>query len=369
MDKQFKNGYALLIGVNQNNVPAWALPDVAKDVDAVAAVLTHPDRCAYPTENVRVLLGEAASRNGIIGGIKWLRERLQSDASGNTTAVVYYSGHGWSSTESDLPAYYLIPYDADQDTFPLCALRAEDFAALVAGLKPQRLLVVMDACHSGGMSIKDVGEMSASVAGYAGAAIPPGVLLGQKGAGQTAAAQPAAKGNEVQAQGSGRAVLCSSSRNQASWIRKDRSMSIFTYHFIAALTGHAQAGEGACKVLVTDLMSYVTRHVPASARSDYGADQQPEFQMSGGSFVVAPLLGGKGLSKGEAAPDPIQPLPATGTTQILTGGGDYYGKVDTGGGAFAPHGEIVLGDKFQGDKVMGDKVMGDKVLGDKNKGQ
>ena len=34
MAEQFTNGYALLIGVNENINPTWALPDVAKDVSA-----------------------------------------------------------------------------------------------------------------------------------------------------------------------------------------------------------------------------------------------------------------------------------------------------------------------------------------------
>jgi hypothetical protein len=81
-------------------------------------------------------------------------------------------------------------------------------------------------------------------------------------------------------------------------------MSIFTYHLIEALTGHAQPAEGATEVLVTDVMGYVHRKVPKSARSDWNAEQQPDYQLSG-NFPIALLLGGKGLTKGAAAPDPL----------------------------------------------------------------
>lgn len=43
MTDQFSHGYALIIGVDQNSVPAWALPAVARDVEALRAVLIHPN--------------------------------------------------------------------------------------------------------------------------------------------------------------------------------------------------------------------------------------------------------------------------------------------------------------------------------------
>ncbi len=41
MADPFTHGYALLIGVDQNNVPDWALPDVANDIAALHQVLIH----------------------------------------------------------------------------------------------------------------------------------------------------------------------------------------------------------------------------------------------------------------------------------------------------------------------------------------
>jgi hypothetical protein len=84
-------------------------------------------------------------------------------------------------------------------------------------------------------------------------------------------------------------------------------MSIFTYHLIEALTGHAQPQEGATEVLVSDVMGHVWRRVPQSAKADWGRKQEPDYQVSG-NFPIALLLGGKGLSKGQPAPDPLEPL-------------------------------------------------------------
>ena len=66
-------------------------------------------------------------------------------------------------------------------------------------------------------------------------------------------------------QGQGRAVLSSSTAEESSYVRSDRRMSIFTYHLIEALTGHARPPDGATEVLVSDVMGYVSRRVPQSA--------------------------------------------------------------------------------------------------------
>jgi hypothetical protein len=331
MSQQFANGYALLIGVTENQVARWALPDVAKDIAAVAGVLRSPERCAYPNANVKVVTGPEATRQGIMEGLDWLGQRIQAAGGGNATAVVYYTGHGWRDQAAGSPAYYLIPYDVRENAIRSRALRAEDFADAIAGLKPRRLLVVLDCCHAGGMGAKEL----AAGSGFTSAAIPVGLLMAGEAAVSAAAGS---KGLELLSRGSGRAVLSSSQGEQPSYIRADRAMSIFTYHLIEALTGHAQPAEGATEVLVSDVMGHVWRRVPQSARADWNKDQQPDYQVSG-NFPVALLLGGQGLSKGMAPPDPLAlpaaPAPAS-VTNINTGGGAYIGGgVNMGGGTFA----------------------------------
>ncbi len=49
----FTHGYALLVGVDENHVNGYALPDVAKDIHALADVLVHPQCCTYPVDNVK----------------------------------------------------------------------------------------------------------------------------------------------------------------------------------------------------------------------------------------------------------------------------------------------------------------------------
>lgn len=311
MTQTFTHGYALLIGVSESRVAGWALPDVAKDIAALAAVLAHPVRCAYPTAHVKAVMGAAATRAGILEGLDWLGERLAADT--NATALIYYSGHGWRSADD---AYYLLPHDvcaaANAIPQPASALPAADFAAVVRDLAPRRLLAVLDCCHAAGMGVK-----GAASGGFAGAALSPALLMrGEKGV------AAGAKGLEALAQGAGRAVLSSSQGDQPSYMRRDGAMSIFTYHLVEALTGHARPAAGAAEVLVSDVMSHVWRRVPPSARADWGLEQQPDYQVSG-NFPIALLLGGQGVGKGVTPPDPLGPLPAMppATVQTMQGGG------------------------------------------------
>jgi len=323
----FAHGYALLIAVNENQIPSYALPTVARDATAVRDVLVHPQRCAYPAENVRLLLGRDATRDGIRRGLAWLKERIAADAGGDATAVFFYSGHGAYNPEDN--SYYLLPYDLRS---PLAdsLLRSTDVAAEIEAVQPRRLLVVLDCCHAGGMGIK--GED----------------LLAEDGLRKSAA--PAETRPIVAlARGQGRAALSSSSAAESSYVRSDRAMSIFTYHFVEALTGHAQA-EGATEVLVSDIMGHVSRAVPASARAEYDAPQTPVYQTSGENFPVALLLGGQGISKGVPLPSPTAPLPAVVGPAVQTGGGSVFNAAVTAGGDVGIGRKTVGGDEIRGSK-------------------
>lgn len=329
MDAPFDNGYALLIAVNESQMPNYALPTVAKDAAALHAVFVHPERCAYLPENVRVIQGPEASREGIRAGLAWLRERLAQDTTGNATAVVYYTGHGARDTSDN--TFYLIPYDFG---IPVreTAIAAQQFAIELESVRPRRLLVILDCCHAAGMNIK--GADPATAEGW-----------------RHAAAAPESAALTVLGQGQGRAVLSSSTGEEQSYIRPDMSMSIFTYHLIESLTGFAGNANGATEVLVSDVMGFVTRTVPASVRTAYGLSQTPVFFVSGENFPVAKLLGGKGIAKGERPPNPLS-VEYWPPQDINASGGAFVGGDVRAGGSFTGRDRQVFGDRVGGSKYV-----------------
>ncbi|MEZ4614200.1 MAG: caspase family protein [Caldilineaceae bacterium] len=170
----FAHGYALRIGVDANNLPTLALPDVAKDITALHKVLTDPERCAYQADHVRIVAGTEATRQNILEALEWLQGTITADGSGNATAFIYDSGHGWRDMAANSPQYYLIPHDMRENKYRSCALRAEDFAEAVEAIQAQRLCVVLDCCHAGGMDIKRAAGLPDK---FSSAAVPASLFM------------------------------------------------------------------------------------------------------------------------------------------------------------------------------------------------
>ncbi len=145
----------------------------------------------------------------------------------------------------------------------------------------QRRLVVLDCCHAGAMTVSKGRSRGKRHPGIK-PTIPPKALLDRL------------------SQGEGRAVFCSCKENERSWFQEDTSigevLSLFTFHFREALKGEASR-IGETDVIVTELMTHVSREVPRSAAKQ-GKSQRPIFRFKGEGFPVALLRGGEGLLLG-----------------------------------------------------------------------
>src|SRR5262249_39078298 len=80
------------------------------------------------------------------------------------------------------------------------------------------------------------------------------------------------------------------------------------YHLVEALTGYA-GRPASPEVTVTEVLEYVGRKVPATARLQHNEQQEPMFRFTGVAFPIALVLGGKGIQRGMELPDPLRPLP------------------------------------------------------------
>ena len=207
MSDLFTHGYALLIGVGNTADPRYSLPVTVKDAQALKAVLTDANFCAYPNspDRVRLLQNQGATHSAILDGLDWLKKCAEADP--DATIVIYYSGHGTFDLASN--AYYLLQHDFDRQAIPQTALSAETLSEKLRKIKAKRLWVIIDSCHAEGMAT----AKNNLPAEFLRIALPKRVIDALK-------------------HGEGRAVFTSSRGNQGSWVRPDGILSLYTYHLI-----------------------------------------------------------------------------------------------------------------------------------------
>ncbi len=287
---KFNNGYALLIGVGDSKYAPLSLPVTVKDTQAIYAALIDPELCAYPDDqdHIRVLNNQEATQAAILDGLNWLKEKAKSDP--KATIFIYYSGHGW--VDKDTQKYYLLQHDIKPTKLAQSALSAESFTSELRQIEAERLLVVIDSCHAAGMATSKEAdlELEEEFDDFIRLAPSKGFI------------------DELK-KGKGRIVFTSSEGEQKSYI-KDDSCSVYTYHFLEALQG-AGNKPGDTDVRVSNIMNHLGKAVSESARQLCNVEQNPQFDMTGGDFIIAKLRGGKGLpSKGwdEVKPEATQKI-------------------------------------------------------------
>ncbi len=258
----FQQGYALVIGVaNYPNVRP--LPNsVLDDARAISAMLQRADRAGYPQQNVRLLLDKDATKANILSGLSWLASSVQPDS----TAVVYYSGHGGLFTDATNKGNYLIPYDTRLNAVKQTAISSDELTQALRAISSSRVVVMLDACHSGGTG--EPKELDPDIAIYKG--------------GLEEAAYDQLK------QGSGRVVIASSRSSEVSWVLPNAKNSLFTQCVLEAMDGQAkQQGDGMLRIF--DLVNYLFEQVPARK-----PEQHPIFKVSDldANFAVSLFLGG-----------------------------------------------------------------------------
>jgi hypothetical protein len=234
------NTHALVIGASQYR-HVRPLPRTA-DAEDLAGVLRDPSSCGYDPANVTLLQESEATRARILDEL----DRLGRRASPDSTALVYFSGHG-GRPPGDGGDSYLMPIDGEggaQDRLEATAISSRLFGDQLAAIQVDRLTVILDCCHSAGLAqARDVNS-SAWVPELADDA------LGRLAAGR------------------GRVVMAAARGDGAAYVMAGARHGLFTGHLIAGLRGAAGGADGLVRVL--DLYHYVQRNVV-----DRCPDQRP----------------------------------------------------------------------------------------------
>lgn len=154
---------ALLIGIDAYKSPDRALTGCVNDVELMRDVLVK--QFHFPESNVELLTNEHATRLGILQAL----EKLHGATQANDNVVIHYAGHG--SQMTDREGDETNGLDSTWHTVDSCGFDAtlnkyvgenRDITDDEIGLWIQRfttrtpfLTVIVDACHSGGISRGD----------------------------------------------------------------------------------------------------------------------------------------------------------------------------------------------------------------------
>ena len=313
MNPFFSQGHACIIGAGGD------LPITAKDAEGLASLLTDPERCAYRPEQVQVLTDAQASRNAVLAALDTLAATTTADA----TVIVYFSGHGYQVSHPLMgDRYFLFPHGYDPNALAQTAISGEEWATKLRAIPAQKLLLLLDCCHAGGL-----GDLADPTLAIEKAPLPPEAqALFQKGA--------------------GRVVLASSHAQEKSLIIRDRPYSIFTQALLNALRGEGVTQPDGY-VRMGDVAMYVGAKVAYWTRDR----QHPllNWVEQADNFRLAYYAGGdtqpKGLAEGEDPPNGFatqDPTPSQSYTSHQT-------VIQTGKTNF--NAGIIVGSVQQGDRT------------------
>ena len=179
---------ALLIGLSYQGAPhVSSLPGIDLDVNLMRQVARD-----LGISDIRTLWNREATLDGIRKAMRLLGEGVGP----NDLTLVYFSGHGTRvpnrgdrDDEGDGMDEVLVPFDARPAGNDLHnALLDDEFGRLLGGIATNRLLLVVDACHSGTAAKSFAARAVSKAYVYNPAAaknlvLPPGESLGLDAAG------------------------------------------------------------------------------------------------------------------------------------------------------------------------------------------
>ncbi len=133
--------YVLTIGLSEHENPRQTLQFGAKDARTLAEVFRKTSPPVFRDVQVQVLADGEATRRGILKGLKWLNERMTM----RDVAVFSFSGHGVRNSQG---VFFLFPYDGEPEEVSISGVSEEEIKRYCQ-TTPGRLLLLLDACHSG----------------------------------------------------------------------------------------------------------------------------------------------------------------------------------------------------------------------------
>jgi len=251
-EQQDRDLYAVVVGINDYKDPAIpALNRSVRDARDFHAFL-NDRKDLFSKVHMKLLVGKKATRANVAQA---LREYLKP-AGKDDIVIIYLSGHG--DVDSTMPnEFYYLTYDARTANLFGTALLMND-KNLFKGIDSDNVLLLSDACHSGGFS----GGLDGAVAKSAGKFLSMFHSL------------------------KGRTAISSSRPDELSYEKRVYGNSIFTHFLLKGLRGESDRGSNDGTVTAKELYNYVYKNT----RTASAGRQNPQIYCVKGRASATPVF-------------------------------------------------------------------------------
>lgn len=273
-----RNRLALVVGVGRFQHGINPLEFAVRDAASFYQFLTDPGRGRFPRENVTWLADETATRANVLGAL----DRIRASAAEDDLVVIYISSHG--SPPDKKGAVNIVTYDTEprpRERIWHTSLTEDAMREFVAGLRAQRLVMVLDTCYSNGAyravpGFLPPGGKSLGAGDDEGYGISEGSgqrLLGAKDL-VVEGAQPSGQPKNLKLGDTddawGKVLIGASGAGERSWESEQLKHSVFTYYFIDGLNRYQGS--------VQNAFQYAQPRVVQRVKQEKGADieQNPQ---------------------------------------------------------------------------------------------
>jgi pimeloyl-ACP methyl ester carboxylesterase len=262
---KLKNAYALLIGIEYED----GLNTIG-DAEDIASILIDETICGYPPENVLLIRGKNADRNGILKAFKTLKKKTDEHSS----VFIFYSGHGGVFENT----FHFVPHGMKdgmtEEEYKAAWVTADEIKESINMLQTKRLIFFLDCCHATGIAKSG---MTTNQDKDTTLEKDENTTATQKFTEAEGLAQKI--DNER-----GISIVASCKEDQESYQLGDDRNSLFTKHLILALNGNHQTHFTEPYVRILEVAGYLLRVIPQTIE-EVAAQQDPPMSIKQEPYV------------------------------------------------------------------------------------
>ncbi len=222
--------WVLLVGVNhyqEADLPSLQYP--APDCQGLAQALNQATQ-AFPSKEL-CIYHDFADQMPTVNAVRKRLQAIAQAAQSQDTLLIYFSGHGLFDPQTEQVVLCLS--DTQKSHLYDSGLPMQELLQTLGSSLARQQLVWLDACHSGGLTLRGTVSGAKGTAIETATAMPP---------------NPTSRLVEVlrhrAAQGQGFYALLSCDRTQRSWEFPELGHGVFTYYLMRGLRGEAADAQG-----------------------------------------------------------------------------------------------------------------------------